>query len=153
MKQLLPYLKNYKKDVVGAAIAILLSVFTTLYQPVLLQQVQAELLVGQSGAVLRDTSLLVATGILAIVSGVFNVFYAARITQGVVSDLREDTYAKIQTFSLANIQKFSSESLSVRLINDMQQVMNMVMTIFMQLLRLPIMMIGSFVMAIVILPR
>lgn len=153
MKQLLPYLKNYKKDVVGAAIAILLSVFTTLYQPVLLQQVQAELLVGQSGAILRDTSLLVATGILAIVSGVFNVFYAARITQGVVSDLREDTYAKIQTFSLANIQKFSSESLSVRLINDMQQVMNMVMTIFMQLLRLPIMMIGSFVMAIVILPR
>lgn len=153
MKQLLPYLKNYKKDVVGAAIAILLSVFTTLYQPVLLQQVQAELLVGQSGAVLRDTSLLVVTGILAIVSGVFNVFYAARITQGVVSDLREDTYAKIQTFSLANIQKFSSESLSVRLINDMQQVMNMVMTIFMQLLRLPIMMTGSFVMAIVILPR
>lgn len=64
---------------------------------------------------------------MAIISGIFNVYYAARIAQGVTSDLREDTYAKIQSFSFGNIEKFSAGSLTTRLINDMNQIMNMIM--------------------------
>ena len=153
MKILLPYFKRYKKDVFLTLITIVFSAFATLYQPRLLQQVQNELLADQQQAVIRDTAVLIGLGLLGIITGVLNVYYAARITQGVVSDLREDTYAKIQTFSLANVQQFSSESLSVRLINDMQQIMNMIMTIFMQLIRMPLILIGSIIMAIVTIPR
>ncbi|MBW9308112.1 ABC transporter ATP-binding protein [Lactobacillus delbrueckii] len=153
MKILLPYFKRYKKDVFLTLITIVFSAFATLYQPRLLQQVQNELLADQQQAVIRDTAILIGLGLLSIITGVLNVYYASRITQGVVSDLREDTYAKIQTFSLANVQQFSSESLSVRLINDMQQIMNMIMTIFMQLIRMPLILIGSIIMAIVTIPR
>lgn len=153
MKILLPYFKRYKKDVFLTLITIVFSAFATLYQPRLLQQVQSELLADQQQAVIRDTAILIGLGLLGIITGVLNVYYASRITQGVVSDLREDTYAKIQTFSLANVQQFSSESLSVRLINDMQQIMNMIMTIFMQLIRMPLILIGSIIMAIVTIPR
>ena len=51
------------------------------------------------------------------------------------------------------MQQFSSESLSVRLINDMQQIMNMIMTIFMQLIRMPLILVGSIVLAVVTIPR
>lgn len=153
MKLLLPYFKRYKKDVFAALVMIVFSAFATLYQPRLLQQVQNELMADQQQAVIQDTTLLIGLGLLSILTGVLNVYFASRITQGVVSDLREDTYAKIQTFSLANVQQFSSESLSVRLINDMQQIMNMIMTIFMQLIRMPLILIGSIVLAMVTIPR
>lgn len=153
MKLLLPYFKRYKKDVFAALVMIVFSSFATLYQPRLLQQVQNELMADQQQAVIRDTTLLIGLGLLSILTGVLNVYFASRITQGVVSDLREDTYAKIQTFSLANVQQFSSESLSVRLINDMQQIMNMIMTIFMQLIRMPLILVGSIVLAVVTIPR
>lgn len=153
MKLLLPYFKRYKRDVFAALVMIVFSAFATLYQPRLLQQVQNELMADQQQAVIRDTALLISLGLLSILTGVLNVYFASRITQGVVSDLREDTYAKIQTFSLANVQQFSSESLSVRLINDMQQIMNMIMTIFMQLIRMPLILVGSIVLAVVTIPR
>ncbi|MDD6415864.1 MAG: ABC transporter ATP-binding protein [Lactobacillus porci] len=153
MKLLLPYFKRYKKDVFAALVMIVFSAFATLYQPRLLQQVQNELMADQQQAVIRDTALLIGLGLLSILTGVLNVYFASRITQGVVSDLREDTYAKIQTFSLANVQQFSSESLSVRLINDMQQIMNMIMTIFMQLIRMPLILVGSIVLAVVTISR
>ena len=153
MKLLLPYFKRYKRDVFAALVMIVFSAFATLYQPRLLQQVQNELMADQQQAVIRDTALLIGLGLLSILTGVLNVYFASRITQGVVSDLREDTYAKIQTFSLANVQQFSSESLSVRLINDMQQIMNMIMTIFMQLIRMPLILVGSIVLAVVTIPR
>lgn len=153
MKLLLPYFKRYKKDVFAALVMIVFSSFATLYQPRLLQQVQNELMADQQQAVIRDTTLLIGLGLLSILTGVLNVYFASRITQGVVSDLREDTYAKIQTFSLANVQQFSSESLSVRLINDMQQIMNMIMTIFMQLIHMPLILVGSIVLAVVTIPR
>lgn len=153
MKLLLPYFKRYKKDVFAALVMIVFSAFATLYQPRLLQQVQNELMADQQQAVIQDTTLLIGLGLLSILTGVLNVYFASRITQGVVSDLREDTYAKIQTFSLANVQQFSSESLSVRLINDMQQIMNMIMTIFMQLIRMPLILVGSIVLAVVTIPR
>ncbi len=96
---------------------------------------------------------MIALGLIAIVSGIVNVYYAARIAQGVTSDLRAETYAKIQSFSFGNIEEFSVGSLTTRLINDMNQVMNMIMQLFMQLLRMPILIVGSFIFCIVIIPR
>lgn len=152
-KILMPYLKRYRKDVIAAMIAILVSAFSGLYQPKLLENIQKAIMADQKETVLHDGVLLVILGIIAIVSGIFNVYYAAKIAQGVTSDLREDTYKKIQSFSFGNIKAFSAGSLTTRLINDMNQVMNMMMQLFMQMLRLPILIVGSFIFCIVIIPR
>lgn len=148
-----PHLKHYRGAIIGAVISILVSTFATLWQPRLLENIQKALLVNHQATVFRDGVYLVILGIVAIVSGIFNVYYAARIAQGVTSDLREETYTKIQSFSLENIEEFSTGSLTTRLINDMNQVMNVIMTVFMQLLRIPIILVGSFVLAIVTIPR
>lgn len=153
MQILKPHFKNYRKEIILAVITILVSAFATLWQPRLLENIQKAILADNHDTVLRDGIGLVVLGLLAIIVGIFNVYYAAKIAQGITSDLREETYAKIQSFSFGNIEKFSSGSLVVRLINDMNQVMNMMMILFMQLLRMPIILIGSFVLSIVTIPH
>ena len=148
-----PHFKNYRKEIIFAIITILVSAFATLWQPRLLENIQKAILADNHDTVLRDGIGLVVLGLLAIIAGIFNVYYAAKIAQGITSDLREETYAKIQSFSFGNIEKFSSGSLVVRLINDMNQVMNMMMILFMQLLRMPIILLGSFVLSIVTIPH
>lgn len=146
------HLNNYRADIIGAVIAVLVSSFATLWQPRVLQDIQKALLANHQRTVLYDGIWLIVLGLIAIVAGIFNVYYAARIAQGVTSDLRAETYAKIQSFSLENVEKFYSGSLSTRLINDMNQVMNMMM-VFMQLLRIPVILVGSLVLLIVTIPR
>lgn len=153
MQILKPHFKNYRKEIILAIITILISAFATLWQPRLLENIQKAILADNQSVVLRDGIGLVVLGLLAIIAGIFNVYYAAKIAQGITSDLREETYAKIQSFSFGNIEKFSSGSLVVRLINDMNQVMNMMMILFMQLLRMPIILIGSFVLSIITVPQ
>lgn len=153
MQILKPHFKNYRKEIILAVITILVSAFATLWQPRLLENTQKAILADNHDTVLRDGIGLVVLGLLAIIAGIFNVYYAAKIAQGITSDLREETYAKIQSFSFGNIEKFSSGSLVVRLINDMNQVMNMMMILFMQLLRMPIILMGSFVLSIVTIPH
>ena len=153
MQILKPHFKKYRKEIILAVITILVSAFATLWQPRLLENIQKAILADNHDTVLRDGIGLVVLGLLAIIAGIFNVYYAAKIAQGIPSDLREETYAKIQSFSFGNIEKFSSGSLVVRLINDMNQVMNMMMILFMQLLRIPIILIGSFVLSIVTIPH
>ncbi|EEJ72549.1 ABC transporter ATP-binding protein [Lactobacillus ultunensis] len=152
-KILIPHFKRYRKDVIAALIAIIVSAFATLYQPRLLENIQRAIMADQKESVIHDGIMLIILGIIAIVAGIFNVYYAARIAQGITSDLREETYAKIQSFSFGNIEKFSAGSLTTRLINDMNQIMNMIMQLFMQLLRMPILIVGSFIFCIVIIPR
>lgn len=153
MEILKPHFKNYRKEIILAIVTILISAFATLWQPRLLENIQKAILADNQSTVLRDGIGLVILGLLAIVAGIFNVYYAAKIAQGITSDLREETYAKIQSFSFGNIEKFSSGSLVVRLINDMNQVMNMMMILFMQLLRMPIILVGSFVLSIITIPH
>ncbi|KRM40312.1 ABC transporter ATP-binding and permease [Lactobacillus hamsteri DSM 5661 = JCM 6256] len=149
----MPHFKRYKKDVILALVAIFVSAFSSLYQPKLLENIQKAIMADNRDSVIRDGIWLIVLGLIAIVAGIFNVYFAARVAQGVTSDLREETYAKIQSFSFGNIEEFSAGSLTTRLINDMNQIMNMIMQLFMQMLRMPILIVGSFIFCIIIIPR
>ncbi|MBR4868407.1 MAG: ABC transporter ATP-binding protein, partial [Clostridia bacterium] len=66
---------------------------------------------------------------------------------------REDIYRKVQTFSFANIDRFSTGSLVTRLTNDVTQVQNFVNMLLRMALRAPGMLIGGIVMAVLLKPR
>lgn len=153
MEILKPHLKNYLGAILGAVISIIVAAGASLLQPRILQFILDNLLKNDRQAMFKEGMLLIALAVVGVIAGILNVYFAARVAQGVTSDLRQQTYEKIQTFSLSNIEKFSASTLVVRLINDMNQVLNVVMTTFMQVLRMPIMIIGAFVMGIVTIPR
>lgn len=153
MEILKPHLKNYLGAIFGAVISIIVAAGASLLQPRVLQFILDNLLKNDRQAMFKYGMILIALAVIGVIAGILNVYFAARVAQGVTSDLREQTYCKIQTFSLSNIEKFSASTLVVRLINDMNQVLNVVMTTFMQVLRMPIMIIGAFVLGIVTIPR
>ena len=129
-----------------------LDVASSLLQPRYLQEVLEALLAGQHEAIYSIGAWLIGVALVGLVAGGVNVTLAAYIAQGVSSDLREDAFRKIQTFSYANIEQFNAGNLVVRMTNDINQIQNVVMMAFQILFRLPLLFIGSFVLAVHTLP-
>ena len=145
-------IKAYKWQALASLIMTGLMVTSSLLQPRYLQEVLEALLTGDNEAIYNIGFWLILVALIGLVAGGINVVLAAYIAQGVSSDLREDAFRKIQTFSYANIEKFNAGNLVVRMTNDINQIQNVVMMTFQILFRLPILFIGSFILAVVTLP-
>lgn len=145
-------IKAYKWQALVSLIMTGLMVTSSLLQPRYLQEVLEALLTGDNKAIYHIGFWLILVALIGLIAGGINVVLAAYIAQGVSSDLREDAFRKIQTFSYANIEKFNAGNLVVRMTNDINQIQNVVMMTFQILFRLPILFIGSFILAVVTLP-
>ena len=146
-------LLKYKWFVVCSIVMTGLMIASSLLQPWLLKQVLDALQMSDSKAIYQAGAWLIGMGIVGLLAGGINVTTAAYIAQAVSSDLREKTFRKIHTFSYANIEQFNAGNLVVRMTNDINQIQNLVMMMFQILLRLPILFIGSVVLAIVTVPE
>jgi ATP-binding cassette subfamily B multidrug efflux pump len=147
------YIGRYKGYVIGSLLFTILMVVTTLWQPKLLQKVLEEVLKNNASKITEiGIQLLVIAGV-GLVAGVLNTIFAAKIAQGITADLREDTFRQIQKFSYANIETFNAGNLVVRLTNDMTQVQNLIMIVFQILIRIPLLFVLSFILAVQTLPK
>ena len=149
---LIQKIKTYKWQAMASLLMTSLMVASSLLQPRYLQEVLDALLAGKYEAIYSIGVWLIGVALVGLVAGGLNVVLAAYIAQGVSSDLREDAFRKIQTFSYANIEQFNAGNLVVRMTNDINQIQNVVMMTFQILFRLPLLFIGSFILAVQTLP-
>ena len=149
---LIQKIKTYKWQALASFLMTGLMVVSSLLQPRYLQEVLDALLAGKYEAIYSIGAWLIGVAVVGLVAGGLNVVLAAYIAQGVSSDLREDAFRKIQTFSYANIEQFNAGNLVVRMTNDINQIQNVVMMTFQILFRLPLLFIGSFILAVQTLP-
>lgn len=149
---LIQKIKTYKWQALASLLMTGLMVASSLLQPHYLQEVLDALLAGKYEAIYSIGAWLIGVAVVGLVAGGVNVILAAYIAQGVSSDLREDAFRKIQTFSYANIEQFNAGNLVVRMTNDINQIQNVVMMTFQILFRLPLLFIGSFILAVQTLP-
>lgn len=149
---LIQKVKTYKWQALASLLMTGLMVTSSLLQPRYLQEVLDALLAGKYEAIYSIGAWLISVALVGLVAGGLNVVLAAYIAQGVSSDLREDAFRKIQTFSYANIEQFNAGNLVVRMTNDINQIQNVVMMTFQILFRLPLLFIGSFILAVQTLP-
>ena len=149
---LIKALFKYKWFVLCSVVMTILMITSSLLQPWLLKQVLDALQVSDGDTIYRTGGWLIGMGLVGLIAGGINVTMAAYIAQAVSSDLREKTFRKIQTFSYANIEQFNAGNLVVRMTNDINQIQNLVMMMFQILLRLPILFVGSVVLAIATVP-
>lgn len=145
-------IKAYKWQALASLIMTGLMVTSSLLQPRYLQEVLEALLTGDNESIYHIGFWLILVALIGLIAGGINVVLAAYIAQGVSSDLREDAFRKIQTFSYANIEEFNAGNLVVRMTNDINQIQNVVMMTFQILFRLPLLFVGSFILAVVTLP-
>lgn len=145
-------LLRYKWYALGSFLMTSLMIASSLLLPWFLKHILDALQEQNSQTIYSMGGWLIGIGFVGLVAGGVNVTLAAYIAQAVSSDLREETFRKIQTFSYANIEEFNAGNLVVRMTNDINQILNVTMMFFQILLRLPILFIGSVILAIVTMP-
>lgn len=150
---------KYKWLVTAAVLTMLLQVGAALWQPSYMKsilKVMANMTLSTSDKIDKISNYglgLIAVAIIGLVGSVLNTLAAAKIAQSVSADLREQTFRKIQTFSYADIEKFNSDNLVVRMTNDINQIQMLLMMTFQVLIRVPLLFIGAFILSIITMPQ
>ena len=90
---------------------------------------------------------LVIMALLSLTCGILGGVFGSRASVGLAANLRSDMYKKLETFSFANIDKFSTSSLVTRMTTDISSVQMAFQMLIRAVVRAPLMMIFSAVMA------
>ena len=144
---------RYKWHALTSVVLTSIVVITTLLQPSYLKDVLTAVLLNDQDEIFRVGKILLVIAGIGLLAGLANTINAAKIAQGVSADIRENTFRKIQSFSYANIDEFNAGNLVVRMTNDVTQIQNLTMMLFTILLRVPLLFIGAFIMAVRTLPE
>jgi ATP-binding cassette subfamily B multidrug efflux pump len=112
-------------------------------------------ILGRGGMVYTLTmgTLMVLMSFISLGFGAAAGKYAARAGMGFAKNLRNDLFNKVQDFSFANIDKFTTGSLITRLTTDVTNTQNALMMLLRMACRSPLMLIGSTIMAIFVNPQ
>lgn len=144
-------IKKYRVAAIMAIVLMLIELTVELVQPLLISRIIDDGIAKRdTGIVLLWSGVLVAGTLLAFGAGILSSFYAAHVSQSLGYDIREKLYGKVQAFSYAVFNRFATSSLITRLTNDVTQVQD---TTFMGLrfmLRVPLVVVGSMIMALVV---
>ena len=101
-----------------------------------------------SAVILRYGLLLVLMAMGSMSCGILSGWFAASAAAGFARNLRHDLFARVQSFSFANIDRFSTSSLVTRLTTDVTNVQNAFMLIIRTAVRSPLMLIFAITMSI-----
>lgn len=154
MLKLLKYLKGYRaKTIIGPFFKLVEAVFELITPIVVAWIIDTAIPMGQAG----DYSGLMYGGIIILALGVFGLwfaltaqFFASRASLGFGTNLRRDLYKHINTFSYAELDKFSTTSLITRLTADVNQAQQAIAMFIRLVLRAPFIAVGAIVMAMLI---
>lgn len=91
--------------------------------------------------------LMIAGALISLLCGILGGLTASKASAGLAKNLRNDMYKKIESFSFANIDKFSVSSLVTRLTTDVSTVQMAFQMCIRAVIRAPLMMIFSIIMA------
>jgi ATP-binding cassette subfamily B multidrug efflux pump len=150
---------KYKLLVTAALLTMLLQVGATLWQPSYMKNilsVMANMSLSTSGKIDKISGYgigLIVIAVIGLIGSVLNTLTAAKLSQAVSADLREQTFRKIQTFSYEDIEKYKSDNLVVRMTNDVNQIQMLLMMVFQVLIRIPLLFLGAFILSIITMPK
>lgn len=143
------YLRPYWGQVVFLIVFQIFQAFLNLYLP----NLQASVI--DEGVAKGNMAMIYSTGAGMLVISLFQVaaavgalWLAARISARLAYEVRRDFFGAVETFSLAELDRFSAGSLITRTTNDVQQVQQIFMQATLFVLQAPVMLIGGLIMAI-----
>ncbi|WP_324822993.1 ABC transporter ATP-binding protein [Sinanaerobacter sp. ZZT-01] len=149
MNQIRNCLKPYKKYIFYAVLFMLLDVVAEIMQPLLMAQIIGKgILLGDVSFILKIGLSMILLALVSIAAGIGNSKYSAKSGVGFAAELRQTLFKKVQSFSFRNIDTFSTASLSTRLTNDVTLLQNTVITGMRILIRAPLMLLFSIIMAV-----
>ena len=147
------FLRPYWKWTLLAPALMVLEVAMDLMQPMLVERIVDEGITALNMSVVTNTGLLmVGLALVGAIGGVGCTIYATKAAQGFGADLRSALFRKVQTFSFRNLDNIETGHLVTRLTNDVTQVQTVVAMLLRIMVRAPLMLLGSLIMAIITSP-
>lgn len=151
MKEVLNYLKPYKKYAFLAPVMMLLEVAAELSMPkIMTYLINQGVGMGNTNLIVKIGILMIFIAVIGIIGGIGCLVCAAIASQKTGTDLRKAAFEKIQEFSFHNIDTFSTPSLITRLTNDITQIQLVIMMCLRMMVRSPLLCVGSIIMAFTI---
>lgn len=151
MKQLLPFLKNYKiQSVLAPLFKMLEAVFELIVPLVVASIINDGIREGNLKLVVSKALLLVLLAVVGMSAAITAQFFAAKAATGFATEVRHSLFEKIQSFSFNEIDRIGTSTLITRMTNDVNQAQSTVNMVLRLFLRSPFIVVGALVMALTI---
>ncbi len=151
MKQLLPFLKNYKiQSVLAPLFKMLEAVFELIVPLVVASIINDGIREGNLKLVVSKALLLVLLAVVGMSAAITAQFFAAKAATGFATEVRHSLFEKIQSFSFNEIDCIGTSTLITRMTNDVNQAQSTVNMVLRLFLRSPFIVVGALVMALTI---
>ncbi len=148
IKKLLRSVREFKKASLLTPACVSIEVVMEVIIPLLMAKlIDSGIQAGNMGMIIKMGLLLALCCIISLTFGILAGKYAAEAMAGFSRNLRHDMFHRVQTFSFANIDKFSVSSIITRLTTDVMMVQNAYQMIIRMAVRGPLMLIFSLIMA------
>lgn len=150
VKKLLKYTKGYRIYSLLAPLTIIGEVMLEVRIPMLMADIVDTGINGGAGVdyILSKGLQMVVMALASLLCGVLSARFASVAGMGFGANIRAALFGKVQDFSFANIDKFSTASLVTRLTTDINTVQNTYMSLIRVCVRSPIMFIMAIIYAI-----
>ena len=102
----------------------------------------------QTGYILHIGGLMILLTLGTVVCTIAVSFLSARVAAGVSRDIRRDVFAKVESFSKAEFEKFSTASLITRSTNDITQIQMLIIMLIRMVFYAPIIGVGAVIRAV-----
>lgn len=154
LKTLGAQIKEFKKDSLITPVFMILEVIMEMIIPLMMASIiDNGVETGDMGHIYRMGGLMIVAAIAGLLFGIMGGKYGARASTGFARNLRKAMFENIQTFSFANIDKYSTSGLVTRLTTDVTNIQNAYQMILRMCMRAPISLIIAMVMSFLISPR
>ena len=151
MKDLLRYLKNYKKECVLAPLFKMLEAIFELFVPLVVASIIDKGIGGGDRThIIKCCGVMITLGIVGLISAVSAQYMAAKAAVGFSTELKRDLFAHIMSLSYKNIDESGTSAMITRMTADVNQAqtgVNMFLRLF---LRSPFIVFGAMIMAFTI---
>lgn len=154
MRTILGQLKQYKKDSILTPVFTAVEVIMEVSLPFIISLIiDKGMQEGNMKKVYTYGGIMVVMALVSLLSGAMAGKYAASASSGLASNLRKSIYDKVQTFSFANIDKFSTAGLVTRMTTDVTNIQNAYQMCIRIAVRSPLMLVCSMAMSFMINAR
>ena len=153
-RTLLRYLAPYWRSALLAPLLMALEVAMDLLQPRFVQRIVDQgILAGDQNVVTQTALLMVGVAVIGLIGGVGCGVFTVLASMRFGADLRSALFRNVQSLSFGNLDKLETGGLITRLTNDVTQVQEMVMMVLRIGVRVPLLLVGSLILAIITSPR
>lgn len=154
IKTILAQLKEFKLPSILTPLCMIGEVLCEMIIPVLMGKiVDNGIYGGDLGYIVRTGIMMIVIAVLGLFSGLGGAYFGSKASAGLARNLRKAMYDNIQTYSFANIDKFSTSGLVTRLTTDVTNIQNAYMMILRMAMRAPASMIVAMIMSFIISPQ